>query len=775
MTRSLPVGNPAPRGRDFPPRAVLLGLGFAACVALFGRVLFEGHTFVERDLFSYYRAAKSLVPRLAEASDGIPYWNPYLASGQPFAANPEHALFHPATWLLLILPFEWGFRLQVVLPTLIAAASMYLLLRSLGRSAWASAFGSLTWGFGGYTLSVTNLLPTLLATCVLPAVLGFAVRVLRRARGADVAGLALAAGLECLAGDPVTLLATPLLLLGALAHVGSERRARSPLAARGLAMGLALGVALGSAALLPALHLSSKTARAAGLPAAESEAWSMPLARLLELFAPFALGHVEGGGAAFRGLDLYPGQATPFIYSLYPGLLASVLALSVLPSALARGGHRRSRPVLAWTATGGLGVLLALGSHFPLWPLVRRLPLFSGTRYPEKLVLIACLALTVLAAMGFDRLLRGHRATRRATILLLACVAGVGGLGAAGAFGRAAAWSPQKDGLVLLCAAGLGLGAVGIARHAPRGAAATLLVVLATADVVAHGRRLVPTLPAVQLATAPPIVSRILEARPSGPVFHAAGWLVARERGYGFVRPPVPSFWGVSTTFEPDFDLTELAWSARATQRFLQVLEKDPPTGLALLKRRGAEIMIRLRRDATVKGGLVSAAPGADGPLELRFLTPAQPFAFCVRRIERAEGESGWVEAALRLGPDARDAAVVDVSDGGSVPATPSPGRVTVVERTPCRVVLEAVVEGPTAGLVAVNQTWDDHWRALMDGGPARLLRTDLSLSAVVVPPGRHRVELSYRDPWVRAGLWITGAGLSGVAALLVAARRWQT
>jgi len=267
-------------------------------------------------------------------------------------------------------------------------------------------------------------------------------------------------------------------------------------------------------------------------------------------------------------------------------------------------------------------------------------------------------------------------------------------------------------------------------------------------------------------------VRQILDARPSGPVFHAAGWLMARESGYGFVRPPVPAFWGIATTFEPDFDLTELAWSARATQRFLQVLETQPATGYALLKRRGAEIMIRLRRDAKVEGGAISAPAGADSPLELRFLTPAQPFAFCVRRIERASGEPGWVDAALRLGSEAWTAAIVDVPESEWAPAAPSPGRVTLIERTPCRIVLEAEAEGPAASLIAVNQTWDEHWRALVDGVPARLLRTDLSLSAVVVPPGHHRVELAYRDPWVLAGLGITGAALAGVAALLAAARR---
>src|SRR4029453_14370781 len=120
-----------------------------------------------------------LVPRLVHETGGLPQWNPYYASGQPFAANPQHALFHPITALLLVLPFEWAFRLHVMLPPVVAAGAMYFLLRSLGRRRFGAAFGALVWGVGGYMLSVANLLPTLLAVAPLTAVMAFAHRVVR--------------------------------------------------------------------------------------------------------------------------------------------------------------------------------------------------------------------------------------------------------------------------------------------------------------------------------------------------------------------------------------------------------------------------------------------------------------------------------------------------------------------------------------------------------------------------------------------------------------------
>ena len=71
-----------------------------------------------------------------------------------------------------------------------------------------------------------------------------------------------------------------------------------------------------------------------------------------------------------------------------------------------------------------------------------------------------------------------------------------------------------------------------------------------------------------------------------------------------------------------------------------------------------------------------------------------------------------------------------------------------------------------------MNQTWDPGWRATVDGRPVPLLRTDLSLSGLVVPPGRHDVGLRYEDPAVTAGLALGACGLVACVALALRGRR---
>ncbi|MBK6405202.1 MAG: YfhO family protein [Holophagales bacterium] len=73
------------------------------------------------------------------------------------------------------------------------------------------------------------------------------------------------------------------------------------------------------------------------------------------------------------------------------------------------------------------------------------------------------------------------------------------------------------------------------------------------------------------------------------------------------------------------------------------------------------------------------------------------------------------------------------------------------------------------ASLLVLTRTWDPGWIARVDGVPAPVLRAQLALLAVLVPPGEHRVEITYRPVSFRIGLGLSAAGLLGVLALALA------
>src|SRR5262245_45127200 len=147
------------RSRSLLSAAITLALPVAMLTALFPGAVLRGESFWVSDLGGFHRPIRSLLVRLAHETGGLPLWNPYLALGQPYAANPHHAVFHPTTALFFLLPFETAFRLQVLLPVLVAFFAMVFLLRTLGRSMGAALFGGTVWAFGGCFLSGTILLP----------------------------------------------------------------------------------------------------------------------------------------------------------------------------------------------------------------------------------------------------------------------------------------------------------------------------------------------------------------------------------------------------------------------------------------------------------------------------------------------------------------------------------------------------------------------------------------------------------------------------------------
>jgi hypothetical protein len=73
------------------------------------------------------------------------------------------------------------------------------------------------------------------------------------------------------------------------------------------------------------------------------------------------------------------------------------------------------------------------------------------------------------------------------------------------------------------------------------------------------------------------------------------------------------------------------------------------------------------------------------------------------------------------------------------------------------------------AGYLVVADSWDEGWRARVDGQPVPVLRADYALRAVAVREGTHEITLAYEPPEVRWGLGLSGLGLALLAASVLA------
>lgn len=726
---------------------MLLGFTAGLTLCLFFQVFFRGETFSDRDLTAYYRPAKSIIASLTRASGEIPLWNPFFNSGQPFAANPEHEIYFPLTTLFLFLPFELAFRLQVLIPIALAPIGMFVFLRALGRTTAAALLGAMAWGAGGYLLSVHWLLPILFAVCVAPFTLTMELMVLREGRLRHVAALAATFAIQCLAGEPSTLLSMSALALAVAVHVAHRATRGGRMLA---ALGLVLGIGIGAAALVPGLHHASKTDRVGGLGQREAAEWSMPPARLLDLVTPHALGNVvKDRPDLYWGRSLYLPRGGPYLPSLYPGLLVSLLGVGAF--------FLRGRALAAWGGAAAVGLLLSLGQYLPGWSVFRRIPGLASLRFPEKFALLLVFALVVASAHGCDLILQGGASRRRrwataaAIVFLLAVVV-------AATLPALAAMFPapfptdlaRQDALrlALVAAATVAVLVVGRCSRRRRALLATLLVVT---DLVLVGRDMVHTVPVTRATRPPAFLLPVINQSRDVTIFHGLEWEPEKGKVGGVAAPPIPAQWGLATTFERDFDRTMLRWTNIATSEFWRTIRRSPGLTRPLLLRRGVSAIVSSRPGSRWDGDTL-VGPDGQAPVMLLSLEGAQPFVFAASRIERFDGDAGWSGAVMRSGAEIPTTACVERREAGELHERPAPADVRVIRRSPIRAELAVEARGPGISFLAVNQTWDEGWTATVDGASVRVLRTDLSLQGLVVPPGRHAVVLAYGDVWVHVG-----------------------
>lgn len=300
-----------------------------------------------------------------------PLWNAQLFGGQPFAADPLAGLWYPPNWLLLILPFPFGFNLLLALHLAWGGSGLFRFLRAEGLPRTAAWFGGLA--FAGTPKLIAHLgaghLSLVCAVAWTPWLL-LALKAAREPGGLKLGSFAGATSALIFLADPRW--AFYALLLGAaywITNLAAPLRARSFSAAFGFALTFA---ALSAALALPLLEFVARTDRSA-LTLAEAGEYSLPPQYLLGLIVPQLRGFHEW--QTFLGI-------APLLLALLAGALAA-------------------RRLWFWLLAALSAAAFALGVNFFLFPLLFGLvPGLSLLRVPARAWFIVALAVAVLAAHG---------------------------------------------------------------------------------------------------------------------------------------------------------------------------------------------------------------------------------------------------------------------------------------------------------------------------------------------------------------------------------------
>ena len=371
--------------------AIILGL-FCLTLLYFSNVLSADRLLVERDLTTFFYPFRFVWVESVRQGH-FPFWNPYIKCGVPLFAAAQPGVLYPLSLAYLFLPLDLAFNWTIVIHFFLAGAFTYALMRELGASIQGALCASLCFLFGGYLISIHNVLNTLISVSWYPLVIWCGCRMVRSGlirhaifAGASICCMFLGGGVEAVLFAVVSLFILclyPEILPLELAEDSPRLKHRMGL----LGLTLVIFLGLSMVQFMPFLELYRQSHRYGGVPLYEATRWSLAPKDLIYLLLP----------------DIYGQRLSPdrywelqnYLKSIYVGPICAVLAAIYF-------FHQRKRglPLLAAMA---LALVFALGRYTPIYPFFHRyFPLFGALRYPVKFVFPIIFYLCVTAGLGLD-------------------------------------------------------------------------------------------------------------------------------------------------------------------------------------------------------------------------------------------------------------------------------------------------------------------------------------------------------------------------------------
>jgi hypothetical protein len=685
----------------------------------------------------------------------FPFWNPYAYAGVPFFSNPQTALLSPLTVLTWVLPSTLALTLPSLVKLVAAGLAMYWFLRVLALAPAAAFIGA-----AGFMLSSTMigwLSWTYTATVpFLPLIFGLIERLAQRPTRRGVALLALAVGLDALAGYPQATFHT-LLAAAAWTLARAPWRAGAAGFLARVAVGVALGAALAAAQALPALDYVRESA-----VMAYRGQWTAPLAVPGRASVTALMPVFFGTGA--RTWSVWQFAITSTYVGLVPLLGLPLAALT-----------RRS-PTLFFTAL----VVVVAGVHYGV-PVIGDaiahapgMALGTNTRLMPLLVFGVC----ALGALGLDVAARGAWPAgarpvfwvRAWTVALLA--AGLAAVVLASGDPRAEAVWPSLAVQYALFAVGLTAGSLLLLRWLVDGRARwglalaivqtlTLAPLAASYQPVRDTRWLYPSPPAIAWLQQHAGAGRVLMADHVGLLYG-----LRQANGYDGLSPRrIEQLAGPIGSGNPRLQ--------GFLENTLALHGSEPLSPLAVLLSPardllGVRLIVLPPGSASPAAGWTIAYDGADARI---FANPgALPRAFVATRARCVADAEALRLLRARAVDVAREVLLADCAapPGGATAATRVEARIAA-ESTD-RVLVDAATDAP-AWLV-LTDTWFPGWGARVDGVQTPIWRADHAFRAVALPPGRHEIEFTFRPRRLLAGIAISAVAALVVAVLLLLPRR---
>lgn len=329
-------------------------------------------------------------------SGNLPLWTPDIFCGFPLLAGIEGGIFYPFNILFLFLPGTVAYNIVFILSFSLSGIFMFLYLREIKLSNFASFFSSFTWTFCGFRF-VHFLHITLLDAIIwLPLILYFLEKGLKRNKIKYIFLIGIGIAFCIFAGHPPIFMR---ILFAILVYFGYKlfcyykeyRNLKGFIfITSSFLSAIIIGICLSSIQLLPTYELSKLSQRGEGMDYISTTIPFIPSVK-------FATGFI------------WP--ITNDIYISISALLLAIISVIFL----------KDQFVKFLFGFSIFFIILYLGNLTPLYKIIYYLPGFNLIRRPDEWALIFVFSISVLAGFGIDFLTKNiiKNLSRKIIFLLL--------------------------------------------------------------------------------------------------------------------------------------------------------------------------------------------------------------------------------------------------------------------------------------------------------------------------------------------------------------------
>lgn len=779
-------------------------------VTFLGDCWFYGQTLAMRDFFIEYQPYMSRFSREVMSGTAC-FWDSARQCGIPRMAQPAETPFYLPGLVFalaesdLAAVMNWSFHLVV------AAVSAYALARQWRINRLAAVLSAVAFTFNTYVVCFIEFQCSFASLVWLPFVILMIDRIVRTVSEDSEDGrfswlqlLWRQRGNTALLSIPVacqlftmgeyfyySAVLSALFWAGLVLRAGRWRVAVS--AAICIAIGVCMGIALALPQLVMTLELLPLSDRAGEVDAIVSGTSAHPR-HWLTLLLPFLYGR-PGYPAATWAPDIYEIA----IGHCYVGVLPLILACFAIVTLTRRDGSRdRKQLVAILTCIGVIGLLMAAGKFTPVYGILHAwLPGLKHFRMPTKFYLYVAFALSMLAGIGLDSLMKAPAHDR----LFVRCWRGAAAVAmVVVGWGFIAAWSkpflvafmghpgePTPDQIrsfwfdeaLAICFffASLAVLSACMSEGYRRRWGPPAAIAVTFLNLLMISRQMHPTAEsglyaqrAVQLGR---VVGNGAPGRTYATNWNGQQWLYGKqERIYwDWARNA-----GISAhvLMEGASRVTPNGLGIRRYSRmFGAMLSGSPQIQNRIADMMGVRFVITGPSFQDVYWG------GATTDITVMERSEYLPRARLVERWTVVPDENAAFAKVVDADFDAEHEGVVEMNDTGldvveksvdqNEPPSGESGTVADFQDEGDRITM--MVKAPQRSLLVLADTWYPGWMAKVDGVTVPIHRTNYLFRGLVVESGEHRVEFEYQPPWLMASLLISGCVTSAIAGLAIASR----